>query len=46
MLVNIAGYVRHVLESIRDAVELHTGFDSHTSVEITAEAINGLRFQL
>jgi hypothetical protein len=46
MLVNIAGYVRHVLESIRDAVELHTGFDSNTSVEITAEAINGLRFQL
>lgn len=46
MLVNIATYVRQVLESIRDAVELHTGFDAHTSVEITAEAINGLRFQL
>jgi hypothetical protein len=46
MLVNIAAYVRQVLESIRDAVELHTGFDPHTSDEITAQAINGLRFQL
>ena len=36
-----------VLESIRDAVELHTGFDTGgTQVEITAQAVNGLQFQL
>ena len=47
MLVNIAAYVRQVLESIRDAVELHTGFDTGgTQVEITAQAVNGLQFQL
>jgi hypothetical protein len=46
MLVNIAAYVRQVLESIRDAVETHTGFDAHTEVEITAQAVNGLQFQL
>ena len=47
MLVNIAAYVRQVLESIREAVELHTGFDTGgTQVEITAQAVNGLQFQL
>ena len=46
MLVNIAAYVRQVLESIRDAIQLHTGFDGHTEVEITAQAVNGMQFQL
>jgi hypothetical protein len=46
MLVNIAAYVRQVLESIRDAVEAHNGFDAHMEVEITAQAVNGLQFQL
>jgi len=50
MLVNIAAYVRQVLESIRDAVEQHTAFDAHTEVEITAQyaggAVNGLQFML
>jgi hypothetical protein len=46
MLVNIAAYVRQVLESIRDAIQLHTGFDGHTEVEITAQAVNSMQFQL
>ena len=46
MLVNIAAYVRQVLESIRDAVETHTDFDAPMEVEITAQAVNGLQFQL
>ena len=50
MLVNIAAYVRQVLESIRHAVEQHTAFDAHTEVEITAQyaggAVNGLQFML
>jgi hypothetical protein len=45
MLVNIAGYVREVIMSIRDAVEQHTGFDSMLSVEVTAHAINGVVFE-
>jgi hypothetical protein len=44
MLVNIAGYVREVLESIREAVELHTGFDAEIPPEITVQAINGVVF--
>ena len=44
MLVNIAAYVREVLESIREAVELHTSFDAEVSPEITAQAINGVVF--
>ena len=44
MLVNFAGYVREVLESIHEAVELHTGFDSDMSPEITVQAINGVVF--
>jgi hypothetical protein len=43
MLVNIAAYVRTVLESIREAVQHHTSFDSY-SVEVSTESINGVVF--
>jgi hypothetical protein len=32
--------VRQVLESIRDAVEAHNGFDAHMEVEITAQNLD------
>jgi len=44
MLVNIASYVRQVIESIRDAVEQHTSFDAQSAFEFTNNAINGLVF--
>jgi hypothetical protein len=44
MLVNIAAYVRTVLESIREAVQNHTTFDSYSVVEVSADAINGVVF--
>jgi hypothetical protein len=45
MLVNIAGYVREVLQSIREALEQHTSFDSALSLEFTTHAINGVVFE-
>ena len=44
MLVNIASYVRQVLDSIRDAVEHHTSFDTTDVVEVTQDAVNGVQF--
>lgn len=44
MLVNIASYVRQVLESIRDAVEQHTSFDADVDFEVSGNAINGVVF--
>jgi hypothetical protein len=45
MLVNIAGYVREVLQSIREALEHHTSFDSAPLLEFTTHAINGVVFE-
>ena len=45
MLVNIAGYVREVLQSIREALEQHSSFDSAPTLEFTTHAINGVVFE-